>query len=152
MITVTLLQTIQATTALLAACLSGTALLYSMVAYTRNLKVSHYNELDKAYQTLLNIAFQNPFLVKPEIITTNEQKEKYDIYAFMVWNFLEAIYVKCTKDEHLRETWVPIIEVEGKLHFAWFKREDNKPKFKDIFYKYVESLILPIKPAPTAAI
>ena len=141
MMTVTYLQTIQATAALISSCLAGTALLYSMIAYTRTLKISHYNELDKAYQTVLNIAFQNIYLVKHELITTKEQQDKYDIYAFMVWNFLEAIYDKCMKDKHLKETWLPILCVEGRLHYKWFIREDNSDKFKTIFYTYMDSLL-----------
>ena len=141
--TVTTLQIIQVITALISACLASTALLYSMVAYTKNLKVSHYNELDKAYQTVLTFAFNNMYLVKHELIVTQEQQEKYDIYAFMVWNFLEAIYDKCMKDKHLKETWEPIMRVEGRLHYKWLMREDNSDKFKPILYKYVNELLYP---------
>ncbi len=132
---------IQALAALISSLLAGTALLYSMFAYTRNLKVSHYNELDRIYQSLLTLAFHSTYLTQPETITTKEQQEKYDIYAFMVWNFLESIYDKCLKDEHLRDTWVPIIEVEGILHNKWFKREENMPKFKPQFSNFIEKLL-----------
>jgi len=133
----TTIQLVQAISSLIAICLGGSALFYSIFAYTRALKAAHYNEIDKAYQTLLNIAFHNTFVLNPETITTEEHKEKYDIYAFMVWNFLETIYDKCMTDKQLQDTWLPIIAVEGKLHYAWFKREDNRPKFKDEFYKLV---------------
>lgn len=134
-------QALQALAAVISSVLAGTALLYSIFAYTRNLKISHYNELDKSYQVLLNIAFQNPFIIKPETITSKEQQDKYDIYAFMMWNFLESIYDKCMKDNALKATWEPIICVEGNLHHKWFMRDDNKPKFKAIFCEYVENLL-----------
>jgi hypothetical protein len=126
-------QIIQAIAALISCCLASTALIYSMCAYTRSLRVSQYNELDKTYLTLLQMAMQNPYFIKPDEITTKEQREKYDIYAFMVWNFLEAIYDKCMKDKNLKETWLPIIGVEGQLHSTWFKHKENKDKFKSSF-------------------
>ena len=139
--TVTYLQIMQAVASLISSLLAGTALLYSMTAYTRTLKTSHYNELDKNYLTLLNVALATPYLIEPGTITTKEQQEKYNIYAFMVWNFLEAIFDKSLTDKHLKETWIPIIEVEGQIHYNWFKREENKSKFKDRFYTYVVSLL-----------
>ncbi len=112
-----------------------------MCAYTRSLRVSQYNELDKTYLTLLQMAMQNPYFVKPDEITAKEQREKYNLYAFMVWNFLEAIYDKCLKDENLKETWLPIIGVEGQLHSKWFRLKENKDKFKSSFYDFVIELL-----------
>lgn len=139
-------QAVQATAALISSCLATTALIYSMHAYARALRVSQYNELDKTYLTLLQMAMQNTYFVKPDEIADKEQQEKYNLYAFMVWNFLEAIYDKCIKDEHLKETWLPIIQVEGSLHSKWFKRPDNRDKFKSVFYDYVIALLDPNNP------
>lgn len=141
MMTDSYLQAIEAASSFVASCLGAIALLYSMIAYTRSLRIANYNELDKNYQTLLNIALANPSFTTPEEIISQEQRHKYDIYAFMVWNFLEAIYDKSIKDKYLKETWLPIIEVEGATHSKWFMREDNKPKFKEVFYNYVETLL-----------
>ncbi|MFT6106751.1 MAG: hypothetical protein ACJA0S_001239 [Rickettsiales bacterium] len=48
----------------------------------------------------------------------------------MVRNFLETIYDKCLDNRHLKETWMPIIMTEGKLHFEWFKNNQDSFKIK----------------------
>lgn len=137
------IDSLNAVASFLAALLGGGALLYSMVTYTKSLKISHYNELDKTYNSLLRLALRYPYFVNPSEITTEDQHKKYNIYAFMVWNFLEAIYDKCLDDKVLKDTWLPIIEVEGSVHYNWFRREENKPKFKESFYQYITNLLEP---------
>lgn len=134
-------QTFQAMYFWLAFFLAAGALAYNIFMNIRKTRMEHYTNIDRAYMELLSMAMREPYLRKPETIVLPEQKEKYDIYAFMVWNFLEAIYDKCLKDRELIETWGPIIEVEGALHIEWFKDISNKVKFKMSFYKYIEDFI-----------
>lgn len=125
----------------LALILAVVAFAYYIWDNKNKTRISHYNQLDSAYQVLLTLAFENTYLRKPGTFDSPEQIEKYDIYAFMVWNFLEAIYDNCMKDKSLIETWGPIIEVEGALHIEWFKNISNKVKFKQAFYHYVEEFV-----------
>ncbi|MDZ4081712.1 MAG: hypothetical protein U1E10_02155, partial [Bdellovibrionales bacterium] len=64
-----------------------------------------------------------------------------DLYAFMVWNFIETIVDRCQNNKALSETWSPIILVEAKKHYAWFVKPENKDKFKESFRNYVSELM-----------
>ncbi|MFT6076874.1 MAG: hypothetical protein ACJA02_000120 [Myxococcota bacterium] len=137
-------QIISVLTPFIAAILGGTALLHSMRSHTKALVASSYTEIDKSYFALLNIALQNPDFLRPETITSKEQKDRYGVYSFMVWNFLESIYDKCMDSQHLKETWMPIILTEGELHFEWFK--NNQDNFKQSFCDFSKKLIDPSFP------
>ena len=71
-----------------------------------------------------------------------KKRHEYDVYAFMVWNFIETIYDKCQNDRTLKETWGCIIIEEGQRHREWFLRAENKPKFKDRFHRYIMRRVL----------
>jgi hypothetical protein len=114
------------------------ALIYSMTTFRHSLQLSHYSELDKMYADLLRTAVDKPHLCNPAATRNSDQVIEYDIYAFMVWNFLETIFDRCQKHDHLRETWYPVIDAENRKHHDWFKREDNRHKFKPSFYAFIE--------------
>jgi len=66
----------------------------------------------------------------------------------MMWNFLETIYDRCeyfrreserrAKDDHLIETWYPVIDVESRNHGEWFERPDNYRKLKKKFREFMK--------------
>ncbi len=115
------------------------ALLYSMSTYRKSLQVSHYTELDTMYFNLLKAVVDKPHLNNPKAIRTEEQEIEYDSYAFMVWNFLEAIYDRCECHAHLCSTWYPVIDTEHQKHRMWFAHPDNKNKFKDAFHEFIRN-------------
>ena len=116
------------------------ALIYSMTTFKRSLQTSHYTELDSMYFELLKTALGKPHLNNPTAATrTDDQKKEYDIYAFMVWNFLEAIYDRCEQNERLCVTWYPVIDAENRKHRDWFNHPDNKHKFKDTFHEFINN-------------
>ncbi len=119
----------------------------SLRNFRHQLKNSQYTEVDRLYFDVLKIALDKPYLANPKMIGEAKQLE-YDIYAFIVWNFLETIYDKCRFDRELRETWSCIIVEEGLLHSEWFLRPENKGKFKAKFYNHICKEVL--KPANLA--
>lgn len=121
-----------------ASILAIATLLYTITSFRKSLETSHYTELDRMYFDLLRVAWERPELTNPESLQTAEQKAKYDIYAFMVWNFLETIYDRCRRDCYLRRTWYPIVETENLLHRKWFDRPENRKKFKVAFHRFIE--------------
>ena len=123
-----------------ATALGGGALLYSMVAYKESLQLSHYSELDNMYSGLLNLALDKTHLYNPNANRDEEQKVEYDIYAFMVWNFLETISDRCSGSKSLEETWTPILKTESKRHMKWFKDPANFSKFKQSFHDHIDHL------------
>ena len=115
------------------------ALIYSMTTFRKSLQTSNYTELDSMYFDLLKVALEKPHLNNPMAARSDDQKIEYDIYAFMVWNFLEAIYDRCGNNEHLCRTWYPVIDAENRKHREWFDYPDNKYKFKGAFHEFIRS-------------
>lgn len=124
----------------IATALGGGALLYSMIAYKESLQLSHYSELDGMYSNLLQIALEKTHLYNPNADRDNEQKAEYEIYAFLVWNFLETISDRCAGNPALEETWNPILLTESQRHMKWFKDPANYGKFKKSFHDRIELL------------
>ncbi|MDD2652939.1 MAG: hypothetical protein PHX44_07800 [Sulfurimonas sp.] len=114
------------------------ALLYSMRTYNKTMQIVHYGEIDKMYFEILKEALSKPHLARQNIIRTEEQNVEYDIYAFIIWNFLESIYDRCMLDENLKTTWFPIIEAERITHLAWIQNPQNRLKFKDSFLNFID--------------
>lgn len=121
--------------------IGASALLYSMVVYKESLMLSHYSELDATYAGLLEKAIEHPHFVDPNAERDKTEKAQYDLYAFMVWNFVETIVDRCQNNKSLSETWSPIILVEAKKHYAWFNRPENKDKFKESFRKHISDVM-----------
>ena len=69
---------------------------------------------------------------------SGDQKIKYELYAFMCWNFCETVFDK--QDKELMKTWAVIIQSESQLHAKWFEKLENYDKFKPSFRKYVAKL------------
>lgn len=129
----------------IAAIVTVAALIYSIAALRKTLQTSHYAELDTMYFNLLKSALDKPYLNNPKTLDTDKQKSEYEIYAFMVWNFLETIYDRCGPSKRLirirelRDTWYPVIVTENHLQREWFDNPDNKLKFKDEFHEFIRS-------------
>ena len=114
------------------------ALLYSMRRYRKTMQIVHYGEIDKMYFEILKEALSKPHLVQQDSVRDANQTIEYNIYAFIVWNFLESIYDRCMLDFELKKTWFPIIEAERKVHVKWIKEEANRTKFKVEFLKFID--------------
>jgi hypothetical protein len=134
----TLWTAISSIMGVIATTLAIFALLYSMRTYRKTMQVVHYGEIDKMYFEILKEALAKPHLVQKNIERSTEQETEYNIYAFIVWNFLESIYDRCMLDHDLQKTWFPIIEAERKIHLAWIQEHENRAKFKAEFLGFIE--------------
>lgn len=134
----TLWTAISSIMGIIATTLAIFALIYSMRTYRKTMQIVHYGEIDKMYFEILKEALAKPHLVRKNIERSSEQEIEYDIYAFIVWNFLESIYDRCMLDTDLQKTWFPIIEAERKIHLAWIQEHDNRTKFKTEFLSFIE--------------
>ena len=121
-----------------AAILAIAALIYSMTRFRKALENSNYTELDSMYADLLKVALDKPHLNNPAATRCETQKMESDVYAFMVWNFLEAIYDRSEHNEHLCRTWYPVLIVESRRHREWFDDPENHDKFKAEFHEFVQ--------------
>jgi hypothetical protein len=102
------------------------------------LSASHYTELDSMYLELLNAALPKPHLVEPARCKTDAQKFEYDVYALMVWNFIEAACDRCHEgavggSADLWATWECVIKYEAGKHKKWFDAHAETGPFKKSF-------------------
>lgn len=134
----TLWTAISSLMGVIATTLAIFALIYSMRTYRKTMQIVHYGEIDKMYFEILKEALAKPHLVRQSIERDVEQETEYNIYAFIVWNFLESIYDRCMLDAELKKTWFPIIQAERKTHFGWIQQEENRTKFKEDFLSFVD--------------
>lgn len=89
----------------------------------RSSRFTHYAELDSIYFEILKLALADPYLRNPgENWKTMEdtQRQKYEVYALIVWNFIETIRDRCVDDDELKRTWAPAMIVETRIHKTWF--------------------------------
>lgn len=113
-------------------------LLHEARSFRKSVNNLHYTELDSMYLELLKMAIDKPYLRQPDAIYRNplaktNHEQEYDIYARMIWNFLETVADRCQNDPNLEDTWHPVIEDEGTVHKQWIRK---KPKgFSDVFYQ-----------------
>jgi hypothetical protein len=114
---------------------------YSVWSFTTTLRDSYYAELDRVYFELLKIGLERPHLLLFPTAPDPAKTREYDVYAFMVWNFVETIFDRCQgwSRRHLRETWYPIIASENALHRAWFDLPENRCKFKERFGRFIDA-------------
>lgn len=134
----TLWTAISSIMGIIATVMAVFALLYSMRTYNKTMQIVHYGEIDKMYFEILKEALAKPHLVRQNIVRSEEEEVEYNIYAFIVWNFLESIYDRCMLDNGLQKTWFPIIETERATHIAWIKNSQNRTKFKDEFLNFID--------------
>ena len=107
-----------------------------------NQRHQFYTQLDSVYYDIQRQIITRPHLADPAGEKTASQAVQYDAFAFMVWNFIEAIYDYGQSDADLKETWGVILVHEATLHRAWFENPRNHPKFKDRFRRHIQATVL----------
>jgi hypothetical protein len=128
----------ETTATVVSAAAAVLALLHAARSFRKSVNNINYTELDNLYLELLKMAIDKPYLRQPDSIYRNpqlktNQEREYDIYARMIWNFLETIADRCDNDRGLKDTWHPVIQDEGSVHKQWIRQE---PKgFSERFYR-----------------
>jgi hypothetical protein len=98
-----------------------------------------YATLDRTYFEIQKLVIDHPHLSQPDPVgKTREQLIQYDAFAFIVWNFVEAIYDYSRDEKLLAETWECILRYEASVHGAWFKKPENQLKFKERFRRHIK--------------
>lgn len=125
----------------LATLLAAIAILVYILFWYREKTSDDYDVFDSMYMELLKLGMEYPSFRNPDITNTyqhslnGDEKVRYELYAFMCWNFCETIFDK--GDKKLMNTWSVIIESESQLHAKWFEQAENRKRFKDSFCVYI---------------
>lgn len=135
----TMWQAISSIMAVIATLMATYALLYTVKTYKKTMQVVHYGEIDRMYFDILKESLGKPYLSRSNIQKDEDQEQEYGIYAFIMWNFLEAIYDRCELDRDLQKTWYPILEAESDAHKPWLEKDGNRKKFKNEFLEFIEN-------------
>jgi hypothetical protein len=110
----------------------------SILYSARQEKDTFYATLDKTYFDIQQVIIDHPHVRDPNPHgKTADQLAQYDAFAFMTWNFVEAIYDYSQHHKPLRETWDCILKYEAQLHGRWFNEPRNHGKFKANFREYI---------------
>jgi hypothetical protein len=128
-----------------ATILAAIAILLYIILWYKDKRNNSYDVFDTTYLEILKTGMDNPTFRNPTLTSdyqnafSENEKIKYEIYAFISWNFCETIFDK--GDEELMKTWSVVIETENSLHRKWFDHPDNTGKFKDSFKEYISTLL-----------
>jgi hypothetical protein len=113
-------------------------LFFTLWSWAKSVRAGYYAELDRMYFDLLQMAVERPYLLDADAITDPMHKREYELYAFMVWNFLETVYDRCGRNKQLTETWYPVVAAENQQHRKWFDVAANRTRFKKRFIDFIE--------------
>jgi hypothetical protein len=126
-----------------ATILAGIAILLYIIMWYKDKSNNSYDIFDATYLDILKTGMENPSF-RNSILTNDylksfseNEKIKYEIYAFISWNFCETIFDK--GDAELMKTWSVVIEVENSLHRKWFDNPENTKKYKESFRLYIQN-------------
>ena len=99
-----------------ATLLAAVAILLYVVFWFKDKTIHSYDVFDSTYMELLKIAMDTPsfrnleLTQQYEVAFSGDQKIRYELYAFMSWNFCETVFDK--QDKELMKTWQVIIKTE----------------------------------------
>jgi hypothetical protein len=112
---------------------------YAIKSAGRDERDTFYATLDRTYLEIQRLIIEHPHLSQPDPAGKSPaQLTQYDAFAFIVWNFIEAIYDYSKKEKFLAETWGCILRYEASVHSAWFRKTENLKKFKPAFVKHIK--------------
>lgn len=133
--------------------LASVAVILTLFLFKRSIDFQAYREIDSDYTDILKISIDHPELrdkkhidkypnFDDKIDDKIDDKRRYDNFALIVWNMLEAMYDRNKIDK----TWYPVLETEGTLHYKWIRDPENRKYFKDEFLEFIDKCFNEVPP------
>jgi hypothetical protein len=123
----------------IAIAVSFVAILVSLYTFKKTSFFNKYQQVDEMYMSILKIGIEHP-VFRDASKTKNyeenfydDEKIKYENYAYIVWNFCETLYDREFSED---ETWKGALKYENDLHSDWFNK-NSKNLYKEKFIKYI---------------
>jgi hypothetical protein len=124
-----------------ATILAGIAILLYIIIWYKDKSSSSYDVFDAMYLDILKTGMENPTFRNSDLTNSylssfsGDERIKYEIFAFISWNFCETIFDK--GDKELMKTWSVVIDAENELHRKWFDNPENLKKYKESFRNFI---------------
>lgn len=124
-----------------ATILAAIAILLYIIIWYKDKSSSSYDVFDSTYLDILKTGMENPSFRNSDLTNSylssfsGDEKIKYEIFAFISWNFCETIFDK--GDKELMKTWSVVIDAENELHRKWFDNPENSKKYKESFRNFI---------------
>lgn len=123
----------------IAIAVSFVAILVSVYTFNKTSFFNKYQQVDEMYMSILKIGIEHPAFrdaSKTKNYEENfydDEKIKYENYAYIVWNFCETLHDRDFSED---ETWKGALKYENNLHSDWFNK-NSKNLYKEKFIKYI---------------
>lgn len=124
-----------------ATILAAIAILLYIIIWYKDKSSSSYDVFDAMYLDILKTGMENPTFRNSDLTNSylssfsGDERIKYEIFAFISWNFCETIFDK--GDKELMKTWSVVIDAENELHRKWFDNPENSKKYKESFRNFI---------------
>ena len=130
----------------LSLAMSVIAITLSIYVWLKNRIAEKYKILDDRLLSILRINLDHPefddstFTARYAECENAKLVRQYEIYAMIVWNFLESLYEYYGERKLKRTSFFGVITYWSKLHQEWFAKPENNNHYTDKFRAYVAKL------------
>jgi hypothetical protein len=127
-----------------ATILAAIAILLYVIIWYKDKSSNSYDTFDATYHDILKTGMENPSFRNPVLTNdylnsfSGDEKIRYEIYAYLTWNFCETIFDK--GDKELMKTYSVVLEHENSLHRKWFDHPENQNKYKESFKNFISKM------------
>jgi len=120
------------------------AFIFSWLSYSRTVENEKQRIIDDKIFQILEINLQYPDFDKSDFTNSyNKNPEKkiskqYEIYATMVWNFLEQLYSYYGKKKLKKSEYWSAFLYWSNLHYSWFSNPDFSTSYSKKLREFVD--------------
>lgn len=127
--------------------LSVVAVILSIYVWIRNRSSERYRILDDRLLSILQINLDYPefddaaFTSKYDHSDNERLRQQYEIYAMIVWNFLESIFGYYGERGIKRSSFFGVLRYWSTLHQTWLSQQEEKSDYAPKFRRYVARVL-----------
>lgn len=135
-------------TTVITALISIAAFIFSWLSYSRTIENEKQRIVDDTISQILEINLQYPDFDKPDFTNSyNKNPEKkiakqYEIYAMIVWNFLERLYSYYGEKKLKKSEYWGAFLYWSDLHYYWLSNPDFSISYSKKLRKFVDESLL----------
>ena len=135
------------TVSIVSAAISAMALIVSIVTWRKAHRESRYDPADTELFELLKLELEHPEFRSDEwcanaLVSSDPAVHRaYEIFAMMIWNYLEGLYERFGEKELAKGSFAGVIRDFGGRHMGYLKFGNNATYYDADFRKFVEKVL-----------